>query len=342
MEGVVLGENGKNWKDWVRRAVKNEGFGVPLVLHIGMEKTGSKSIQNWMSEKRDELVNEGWWVPRKLGQINHRLISYLGFSNKKRDDGTERRGIYTRRQMRHFKKGIIEKIKEEIADCKNNKCRGIIASTELISSRLITQKEINRLCKNLRNIGIGEILIVLYRRNPIDLIESKHSTAIEFEGRTQRHPARPGDFQVELFGQQKKLQDTWEQCCRKIEGMDLEVLHYENNALPYGSAVYLFASLLGCSKKLVETSRNIRSNSRIPIVTLTAMRYVNKLLKSTNDQSKQRTLLGLKRNIRERFLIFKSWKYRLPKSLRKEYETAYLDSILDRETGEWLIKRTWI
>ena len=149
-----------------------------------MEKTGSKSIQNWMSEKRDELVNEGWWVPRKLGQINHRLISYLGFSNKKRDDGTERRGIYTRRQMRHFKKGIIEKIKEEIADCKNNKCRGIIASTELISSRLITQKEINRLCKNLRNIGIGEILIV-YRRNPIDLIESKHSTAIEFEGRTQ-------------------------------------------------------------------------------------------------------------------------------------------------------------
>ena len=70
-----------------------------LIIHIGMEKTGSKAMQVWMNENRELLNGYRWKVPTRLGKLNHRKLAYLGFTDSQRDDGTERRRITSNDMM---------------------------------------------------------------------------------------------------------------------------------------------------------------------------------------------------------------------------------------------------
>lgn len=50
--------------------------GVDLVLHIGMTKTGSTSIQHFLRENREALATRGWLYPRSPGKARHVRLGF--------------------------------------------------------------------------------------------------------------------------------------------------------------------------------------------------------------------------------------------------------------------------
>ena len=153
-----------HWKEWLNTVDQHEEDSIPAVMHIGMEKTGTKAIQTWLARERDALKKQGWYIPRSLGQINHRQISFLGYGNSKRDDGTTKRGIRTNKELRDFKKEIFDRLKAETQLAIKANQAAVIISTELASSRLTKEKEIHRMLKKMQQAGCNPILVVLFRR----------------------------------------------------------------------------------------------------------------------------------------------------------------------------------
>ena len=135
-----------------------------VVLHIGMEKTGTTAVQQWLKKQRQTLMEEGWHVPTSLGNTNHRQISLLGFNEYRRDDATERRDINNNQMLINLQMIIKQKLQAEIIKGRENGCHTLIASSELISSRLTQKKEKERLVKtlilanNLKNLKIQNML----------------------------------------------------------------------------------------------------------------------------------------------------------------------------------------
>ena len=155
-----------------------------VVLHIGMEKTGTTAVQHWLNDQRIRLKEEGWHVPTSLGKTNHRQLSLLGFDADRRDDATDRRDIKSNKELIELQMDIRKRLNAEIMTSKKYNCHTLIASSELISSRLTRKTEKIRLLKSIFESGAKSIQIILVTRNAADLAESRHSTAILHELRT--------------------------------------------------------------------------------------------------------------------------------------------------------------
>ena len=89
------------------------------------------------------------------------------------DDGIEKRGILGKKELELFQRSIKGEIEGEIRNCRKENCEAIIASTELASSRLIKKKNIRRMILALKECNIGPILLILFRREPCEIIESR-------------------------------------------------------------------------------------------------------------------------------------------------------------------------
>ena len=61
---------------------------VDLVLHIGTEKTGTTSIQEFLKKNRDKLRKKGVYIPQSpmVGNGNHRWIPSLANNDDFSDD----------------------------------------------------------------------------------------------------------------------------------------------------------------------------------------------------------------------------------------------------------------
>ena len=60
-----------------------------LILHIGTEKTGTTSIQEFLAINRAALAEQGLHVPEFLGARSHRWAAYMA-ENADRVDGFSR------------------------------------------------------------------------------------------------------------------------------------------------------------------------------------------------------------------------------------------------------------
>lgn len=64
--------------------------GADVVLHIGMTKTGSTSVQHFLRENRDALADRGWLYPRTPGKSRHVRVGFY----VKSDDELARTGAW--------------------------------------------------------------------------------------------------------------------------------------------------------------------------------------------------------------------------------------------------------
>lgn len=321
------------WGLWVEKHNKVEG--VPMILHIGMEKTGSKAYQNWMHSNRKELCNNGWWVPSLLGEINHRKISFLGYDITMKDDGTSRRGIRTSKELKLFKQKIVAEVKKEVSNCLANKCKAMIASTELASSRLIRTKSIDRMLSKLKTAGIGPILIVLFRRDPVEIMESRQGTAIMWEGCTRRHPPRPGSRKADIFCDQVALIKRWEKVSNRSTHVDLDVHWYDKQTLINDSITDTIQALIGC--KIEEKEILERKNISLPLINQELLRRLNKI---SNGRKQAGAWEKKFRNFLIDKPIMKKIRYKISADIARKYARYYSKSLKPEEI-DLLDYSTW-
>ncbi|HEX3665408.1 MAG TPA: hypothetical protein VHU23_09270 [Rhizomicrobium sp.] len=168
-------------------------------LHIGVEKTGTTSIQNFLAANRSALRARGVLYPLTPGAVSHLgLVAYA--LDDARVDGTRKvRRLFDPAQIASFRGRFTRALDEEIS---TSGASEIILSSELLSSRLRSPSEIARL-KSLCDRIARRTNVVVYLRNQVDFLVSRYTTIIQLGGREE--------FGVRgiAFGDYARLLDRW-------------------------------------------------------------------------------------------------------------------------------------
>ncbi len=136
-----------------------------LILHIGTEKTGSKSIQKYLRKNEIYLKSQGYYVPDIFGKFNHFLFPFAFYESFRNDTIVKDLGVSEDNDL--FKSTQIDILERLKYYCKKYNNYTWIITSELISSRLTNLTEIKNLGKILRK-NFNKIKVVLYLRDPVD------------------------------------------------------------------------------------------------------------------------------------------------------------------------------
>ncbi len=151
---------------------------MDLYLHIGTEKTGSSSIQEFLATNRDLLRNHGILFPQSPGRINHLGIASLA-------QGADRGGLWRKlgigslEERDAYAKDLEHRLDEELG---SHSFTTAIMSNEHCSSRLTDAADIETLREFLARF-FSNIRIIVYLRRQDDFLISTYSTGIK-TGRT--------------------------------------------------------------------------------------------------------------------------------------------------------------
>lgn len=149
---------------------------MKLLLHIGTTKTGSKSIQSFLSSNRAKLKDKGYYYPFSLGSSNHYKISAYASNFKNSHDLYRMAGVKNLSSLLFFKASIAREFRKEISSLK--KIHTVIISNEHLHSRCKNNKSIKRIIKLLNGL-FDEVQIVCYLRPPLDHVISLYSTFLK-------------------------------------------------------------------------------------------------------------------------------------------------------------------
>ena len=161
-----------------------------LYLHIGLEKTGTTSIQAFLHANRKELLaRAGLWTPQSLGHQNHKLLAAYGFDAGSRDISVTGAGIGpTHEDMAAYRSALRERLLNDAERGAGGP--GVISSEDL--SRLYQPSEVARIVDLLGELTDDLRVIVFVRRQ--DLLASSRYYSLVLGGGTEQavFPQKPG------------------------------------------------------------------------------------------------------------------------------------------------------
>lgn len=170
---------------------------LPAVLHIGTEKTGTKSLQTLLARNRDALRARGVVYTRSLGERNNReLATYAMREGVFDDTALAEHGIRDEDGRTAFRADVERRLGDEL-DQVRDRARLAIFSSEHLQSRLKTEAEIRFLKALLERLRLDVVRVVVYLRHQPDLIWSLYSTALRM-GATTTPPTTPDKHLIHL------------------------------------------------------------------------------------------------------------------------------------------------
>jgi len=183
---------------------------MKAVIHIGTEKTGSTSIQNFLLENRQALIQEGFYYPKSLGALDHRKVSAYCLENNQQDDFFKLNNLSSLKEIEQFKDKLKNDLNKEIKALPSN-IHTVIISSEHLHSRLKSPSEIQNL-HDLLSHHFESFEIICYLREQLDTCISFYSTAlksgnaINFENHLKN--CQPNSHYYNYF----TLLSLWENC----------------------------------------------------------------------------------------------------------------------------------
>lgn len=150
---------------------------MKLILHIGTEKTGSTSLQQWMHANDAQLVADGVWYARCLRRPDNRWIAVYGRDADEPDDGFDEAGIKTPEDHAQFSRRIERDLTAEVGQARAAGCRVFVISSEHMHSRLVHDRCVQRLHDLLVPL-FEEIEVVCYLRPQAEVLQSRLSVSI--------------------------------------------------------------------------------------------------------------------------------------------------------------------
>jgi hypothetical protein len=145
-----------------------------IVLHIGTEKTGTTTIQTFLTANREKLIADSILYPSSPGGSNHIKLSAFALDDNKIESVRRNLGVVDSSTLSLFRRGFLKDLVNEVSSVK---CEKIILSNEHCHSRLKSVQEISILKDFLRQVS-NNISIVVYFRRQDELAVSRYSTEI--------------------------------------------------------------------------------------------------------------------------------------------------------------------
>ena len=253
------------------------------ILHIGTEKTGTTAIQNRMRASALQLAQQGVLYPEVLGPGNH---THLVAACMDDDvwDGVKAHILATHAvDPRQFRRRFQAELAQTLG--RSGNWNTIVASSELIHSRLTRPSETARLLDVFRPF-VDDFLVVLFIRRQDRLAVSRFSTALrggcsDFEqvfgnvspsNYFRYPPERPIDDFADYFDYRRLI----ERFLPHVPIERIKVALYPEGGSADDDSVSGFARVTGLDPALVDGVRD-RVNLPMPVEAQFIMSEVNKL-----------------------------------------------------------------
>lgn len=176
------------------------------ILHIGTEKTGTTSFQEFCHQNREALLMQKVFYPTNLGVRNHRQIATYALDLGSGDDGLRQLNLKSEDDIEAFRDSVKRKLEEQIAQTPDAEVW--ILSSEHFHSRLDHRDQILRV-KTLLDPLFDDIEVHLHLRPQIDVAVSLTSTQTRVGG-TVRRPFFDRPKPNQLYYNYNLLVQAWE------------------------------------------------------------------------------------------------------------------------------------
>lgn len=147
-----------------------------LYLHIGIEKTGTTSIQGFLNLNKERLLEKGYLFSQSGGEYNNRNIPSAFMADNRYDDHLNNKGIHSAEDKAAFREETISLLEREVTSSEE-KVHSVIISSEHFHSRLMSEKEVASVASELKRV-FADISVICYLREQASVCESLYSTAI--------------------------------------------------------------------------------------------------------------------------------------------------------------------
>lgn len=153
--------------------------GKTIVLHIGLHKTGTSSIQETLAANRPLLVERGLLYPASL-PANHSNFVYNAFASAPEAYHANRARGLTREEIAARTARSLEALRREVAE---TACGTIVFSAE--DACTLKADEVARMQAFLADLAPSPTLrVLLYTRHPVDYVASAVQENVKGNGLT--------------------------------------------------------------------------------------------------------------------------------------------------------------
>src|SRR4051812_36051133 len=134
----------------------------PIFLHIGLPKTGTSSIQQYLHNNRAPMRRQGFVVPTTLGRLNHEHVALYALADRDKSTVRRRHGLLSVEAVRTFREGLRSELAEEAATWSSDDA--VVVSGEHMSM-LQEPEEFDRLKELIALMGAGRpVRVIVYLR----------------------------------------------------------------------------------------------------------------------------------------------------------------------------------
>jgi hypothetical protein len=148
------------------------------ILHIGAEKTGTTTLQQFCLLNRERLAAAGVLYPRSPGAGQHGLLSVYAMDETRENLQTRRMGEALAQGRAPWRDALVAKLSAEIGQAAAGR---VLFSSELLHSQLRNVEEIARL-KDLLDAWCDSYRVVFYMRRQDKAQVSRYSTDLRAGG----------------------------------------------------------------------------------------------------------------------------------------------------------------
>lgn len=182
----------------------NEG-GRPrvCVLHIGLEKTGTTSIQTWLYANERSLLAQGIGLTHAFSIPNN--WDFVNFFQNKLDDWAVHRRIRTLKDKKRYFANFEGTLGREL---ENLNVPRVVITSEHFSSRLRTTGELEKL-RDFLSLWFDEIKILAWFRPQWEVATSSWSTSIKSGNTEQLDTWLSRIVETNYYFNYKRIADNW-------------------------------------------------------------------------------------------------------------------------------------
>ena len=146
------------------------------LVHIGLEKTGSTAIQRWMAAHHQLISSAGIVMPRSLGYPNHTKLVAACLDDGVIDNIKAHHLFVDGSAEKYFRRNVFASLGREIKAA-GPSWHTLLITSELISSRLSSPSELNRLASELLRY-VDSIKFIIFLRRQDQLALSRFSSIL--------------------------------------------------------------------------------------------------------------------------------------------------------------------
>lgn len=249
-----------------------------LIIHIGTEKTGTTSIQNFLYSNESILASSGFGLLHCAGEPNNNFYFQYAGARRELSNAIARR-IQFEDSAGDWRSVFANRFKTEVAALPNH-IHTVVISSEHLHSHLLTVEKIKNLAELFLE-SFDEFLVVAYLRRQDRFVVSRHSTAVKAGSHHQFSFPVDGRAGYKICDYHASL-TMW----ATVFGVNsIRPRIFDRKKFRDGDLLADFSSVCGFYPLLQTMSRPTQLNTSLSASALHAMHEVNVAFKSVENLS---------------------------------------------------------